>query len=468
MQIVSEFPILQVIIPMLFAVISAMSMSTSRAIFIVRFCGFLCFGISCTDLILNTSDVVHYEIGNWDKTIGIEYTIDLSNRILILFCNAILLFLSCFCSKQIESSLIKYIEGKYPYLFYSLLLFAHSGYVGILSTNDLFNLYVFIEISSISTYVLMSIGRDKFAPANALNYLIMGTIGATFILISIGLLLSLTGSLNASIVSEVILQQQSNTPVLAGVLAFFIVGCMLKIALFPVNSWMIKVYNSTPSVLLVYTSSVSSLTSAYILMHFFRYTLHFNTSLSEVFTNAFYYTSIVAIILGVGLTLLQTTIKQILIHSLIPQTACTVLMMCVGAPQYLITIMLCVDSMSKVCLFFILSIISEEIKVENDLLSNKINRVLLLLSLFASFSLPMSAGFVMKIKSIDFMLSYNFRLGSAVLVLYSALSLIYYYRIFDCIRQTIDSNIKDKDSSLSQCLVVLVFAQIASIIVSII
>ena len=77
-----------------------------------------------------------------------------------------------------------------------MYLLCLTGLLGIAITGDAFNAFVFLEISSLSTYVLIALGRDRRALLAAFQYLIMGTIGATFYVIGVGLLYLLTGSLN--------------------------------------------------------------------------------------------------------------------------------------------------------------------------------------------------------------------------------------------------------------------------------
>ena len=80
--------------------------------------------------------------------------------------------------------------------FYCMYLMCLTGLLGVTITGDAFNAFVFLEISSLSTYVLIALGRDRRALLAAFRYLIMGTIGATFYVIGIGFLYLLTGSLN--------------------------------------------------------------------------------------------------------------------------------------------------------------------------------------------------------------------------------------------------------------------------------
>ena len=77
-----------------------------------------------------------------------------------------------------------------------MYLLCLTGLLGITITGDAFNLFVFLEISSLSSYVLISLGCDRRALAAAFRYLIMGTIGATFYVIGVGMLYMMTGTLN--------------------------------------------------------------------------------------------------------------------------------------------------------------------------------------------------------------------------------------------------------------------------------
>ena len=76
------------------------------------------------------------------------------------------------------------------------MLLCLTGLLGITQTGDIFNVFVFLEISSLASYALISLGKQRQALTSAYQYLIMGTIGATFYLIGVGLIYSQTGSLN--------------------------------------------------------------------------------------------------------------------------------------------------------------------------------------------------------------------------------------------------------------------------------
>ena len=94
------------------------------------------------------------------------------------------------------ASLEREMERQRIPLLYSALLLCLTGLLGIAATGDVFNLFVFLEISSISAYALIASGPDRRALHAAYKYLIMGSIGATFIVIGIGMLYMMTGTLN--------------------------------------------------------------------------------------------------------------------------------------------------------------------------------------------------------------------------------------------------------------------------------
>jgi multicomponent Na+:H+ antiporter subunit D len=125
---------------------------------------------------------VTYAMGGWTAPWGIEYRLDtLGSFLLTLVAGMGAVVLS-----YARSSLAEEVPREKLYLFLATYLLAMTGLLGICITGDLFNLFVFLEISALSSYALISMGRDRRALTAAFQYLILGTIGATFILLGIG------------------------------------------------------------------------------------------------------------------------------------------------------------------------------------------------------------------------------------------------------------------------------------------
>src|SRR5690606_27727356 len=86
------------------------------------------------------------------------------------------------------------LEGRET-AFHALALLMVAGMTGIAVTADLFNLFVHLEVASLSAYALTGTGRPGAARAG-LNYLLIGSLGASLYLLGVGYLYAGTGSLN--------------------------------------------------------------------------------------------------------------------------------------------------------------------------------------------------------------------------------------------------------------------------------
>lgn len=151
--------------------------------------------------------------------------------------------------------------------FYTMYLVALTGLLGIAITGDAFNAFVFLEVSSLSSYAMIAMGRDRRALVAAYQYLIMGTIGASFYVIGVGLIYMMTGTLNLVLIAERIGDAETSRPVLAA-LAFIVVGISLKLALFPLHVWLPNAYAYAPSVATVFLSATATKVAVYLLARY--------------------------------------------------------------------------------------------------------------------------------------------------------------------------------------------------------
>ena len=209
--------------------------------------------------------VVDYEIGRWPVPIGIEYRVDALNAMILLVVTSIGLLASVFSWPTVAAEIRK---EKRPF-FYSAFMVCFAGLNGVTITGDAFNLFVFLEISSISTYVLVSLGagRDRRALPAAFNYLIMGTIGASFYIIGIGFLYAATGTLNMGDIASKLPELAGNRSVLAG-FAFILVGLGLKAAIWPLHQWLPDAYSYSPSFVTMFLSATATKVALYALIRF--------------------------------------------------------------------------------------------------------------------------------------------------------------------------------------------------------
>ena len=206
-----------------------------------------------------TRGTIHYHLGGWLPPWGIEYVIDPLNG----FMGVLIGLLSFLITISSRASVEKELPDK-KVRFYTIYLLLFTGLMGILVTGDAFNLYVFLEIASLTAYALIAIGEDG-APLAAFNYIIMGTIGACFYLLGVGYLYIMTGSLNMADLGK-LLPPLYHSDVVLIALAFFLLGTAIKMGLFPLHVWLPDAYTYAPSAVSSFIAPLMTKVMAYILI----------------------------------------------------------------------------------------------------------------------------------------------------------------------------------------------------------
>ncbi|GBE42336.1 Na(+)/H(+) antiporter subunit D [bacterium BMS3Bbin10] len=264
-MIAANLPALQVVLPLLGAVLCA---------FLQR--GVWAWGIAlvvsvampfvAAGLLIQVLDggIISYAMGGWEPPIGIEYRIDVVNAFLLLLVSVIGAVIMPYAKRSVE----KEIAPEHQPWFYAIYLLCLCGLLGIVITGDAFNVFVFMEVSSLATYALIAMGRDRRALLAAYQYLIMGTIGATFYVIGVGLLYSMTGTLNLADMANRLEGIENSRAVLAA-LAFLTVGISLKLALFPLHVWLPNAYTYAPSMATAFLAATATKVAVYLLLRYF-------------------------------------------------------------------------------------------------------------------------------------------------------------------------------------------------------
>lgn len=206
--------------------------------------------------------VMRYAFGDWQPPIGIEYRVDAVNAFVSLLVTGMALVVLAWAPASVNAEIPERHNA-----FYCLFLLCVSGLMGITLTGDAFNVFVFLEISSLSTYALVAHGRDRRALLAAFRYLVMGTIGATFLLIGIGLMYMMTGTLNMVDLAQR-LPASADTTTVRAALAFVIVGLGLKLAMFPLHLWLPNAYTHAPSVVTIFLAATATKVALYVMLRF--------------------------------------------------------------------------------------------------------------------------------------------------------------------------------------------------------
>ena len=240
---IDHYPVLIVILPLLFAFV------VSGAAWIRKS---LCFPLTVIGMGLSaffsvallkqvaTTGLVEYRLGGWETPWGIGYHVDYLNGLVVTVVT-VLAFINLIATR-------KNVEQETPEkagAFYSLYLLFIVGLTGILLTGDLFNLYVLLEVASLTSYSLIGMGSGR-APMASLNYLFMGTVGGCFYLLGVGYLYIMTGSLNMVDVAT-LLPQLFNSSAIVMAFIFCLVGVGIKMAFFPLHMWLPNAYGFAPT-----------------------------------------------------------------------------------------------------------------------------------------------------------------------------------------------------------------------------
>lgn len=256
-----------------------------------------------------------YLLGNWAAPWGIEYRIDVLNGFVLL----LVALIGAIVVLYAPTSVAKELPQVRHNLFYAAFLLCLTGLLGMTITGDAFNVFVFLEISSLSTYALISLGQDRRALTAAYQYLILGTIGATFFVIGIGLLYMMTGTLNMVDLATR-LAPVSDTRTVIAAFAFLAVGLSLKLALFPLHLWLPNAYTFAPSVVTAFLAATATKVSIYVFLRFafsiFGADFSFATMKLDTFLMPL---ALIGIFIASSVAIFQTNVKRLLAYSSVAQ-----------------------------------------------------------------------------------------------------------------------------------------------------
>ncbi len=260
----TQLPILQVLIPLLGAPLCALL--RQRRVAWLLFVAAASGALVCALLLarrVSQGEVLRYALGGWPAPTGIEYVIDPVNAPVLALVSTVALIVAVYARASVELE----IEPHLIPLFYACMCLCLAGMLGVTATGDAFNTFVFLEITSLSSYALISMGRRRRALLAAFRYLIIGTIGATFLLIGIGLAYAVTGTLNMADLAQRLPDVYGNRALTAAV-AFVVIGLSVKMAVFPLHSWLPGAYGEAPSAVSTLLAGVSTKVALYAFLRF--------------------------------------------------------------------------------------------------------------------------------------------------------------------------------------------------------
>lgn len=451
----AHLPVFIVVVPLLAAILlpllafvsARLARSTALVVLAVDA---LCAGVALSRVL--GQGAWHYRLGGWEPPWGIEYVIDpLSGALATLI--AVMGFLAAIYATSHVAGWAAPRVG----IFYSLFVLLVAGLQGIVVTGDIFNLYVFLEISSLAAYALLAAGGIRSTIAT-FRYLIIGTIAATFYLLGVGYLYAITGTLNmADLSTKVPMIVHSNAFVVA--VAFLAIGLAIKAALFPLHGWLPDAYTYAPGAVSGFIASVMSKVSAYALFRILYFVLKTEGAAGQAIS-LLNWTALVAILAGSLLAMAQQDIRRMLAYSSVGQMGYIVLGITLGTPAALTGALLHVlnHAVMKGCLFLAAGGVQWRTgRCNIQELVGISRRMPLTMTAFAiaalsMIGLPPTAGFFSKWYLINGALDAGNMVAVVVLVASSLLSVVYFFRVFEVafLQRPVDTEPAVEEVSLQQ------------------
>lgn len=433
---IEQLPALQIVIPMLAAPICVLFRKA-----------LLCWGIALSANLLTvyvawslflqvrSDGVIRYALGGWAAPTGIEYYVDMMNATMLLLVS----FISCVVLVYAYKSVNKTVENRKHYLFYAAWMLCLTGLLGMCITGDAFNVFVFLEISSLSMYMLIAFGGDKRAFTASFRYLIMGSIGASFILIGIGFLYAATGALNMVDLAQRIPDAESKRAVLVA-FSFLTIGLMIKSAVFPLHGWLASAYQHSPIAVTAFLAGTATKVSLYVLLRFFFSIFGPEYSFGSMLLNVVLLPAAVAGFILLSLVaIFQSDLRRMLAYSSVAQIGYIIAAFCLATQSGLTAgiVHIINHGIIKTALFLSVGCILYRVgHTHTDSLENLFQKMPLTVSAFIVSGLgligvPLTVGFVSKFSLIGASMERGWWMIGALVLLSSLFAILYVGRVVE-------------------------------------
>jgi multicomponent Na+:H+ antiporter subunit D len=255
---------------------------------------------------------LHTHLAGWAPPFGIEVVLDP----LSAFVAALVAVVAFIVIAGSESHVHAELPGRRT-VYHACVLLLLSGLMGMVITNDLFNLFVQLEVASLSAYALVAAG-GRGAPKAGLTYLMVGTFGASLYLMGVAFLYAATGSLNMSDVASLIPAADQRLVFTGGML--MIAGLGIKAAIFPLHTWMPAAYALAPAPAASLMAPLVTKVSAYALIRIVFWVFGAGTVASmPPLLELLAWGGALAMVVGGILALLQDDFRRLLAYSSVGQ-----------------------------------------------------------------------------------------------------------------------------------------------------
>lgn len=399
-------PVLLIAIPLLMAFLSTIIKKLEK--------GFLGLAILANLTCLYFVEKGSYFIGGFKPPFGINLVLDDYSFLGVFLLNiifALALFLSF---KSI---------GKYSVI----LLVSLASLNGMILTGDLFNLFVFIEIASISAYILSSISKKyKFS----FNYLVIGTLGSGLYLFGVIIFYNIFGSLNMEYIAERIVNSNISSNALLLPMVLIFTGLAVEAKILPFNGWVKGVLGNANGLV----GSIFAAAYPLTIMLVFGRLMTTVFIISEELKFAFLFLAIATMVLAEFAAFSKKSLREILLFSSIAQSGLIAALFLFNFTYAALAVLLN-NVVAKLIMFTIAGKIADENGTDNlEDLKGLFAKYKLIgfgftISAMSIIGLPLFYGFYTKISVLMSLVEANNLWLPAVILFVSVIEGAYFIRI---------------------------------------
>lgn len=271
--------------------------------------------------IVKNNGLIVYKVGGWIPPIGIAMVVDGLTSFMLVTVNLVTFLITIFSIDYMNK-----FTGRWK--FYTLFLLMLTGMNGIIVTGDIFNLYVFFEIASVASYALVAFGTGNEELEASFKYLVMSSVGSTFVLLGIALIYGYTSTLNMADIGRTLIEKGQGS-IIKLVSVLFIMGFGIKSALIPFHAWLPDAHPSAPSPISAMLSGILiKVLGIYAITRIFYNIIGIN----QIVLNILLFLGAISMVVGGFLTIGQWDLKRLLAYSSITQIGYIALGLGLGTP----------------------------------------------------------------------------------------------------------------------------------------
>ncbi|MDF1756502.1 MAG: monovalent cation/H+ antiporter subunit D family protein [Verrucomicrobiales bacterium] len=332
---IDQFPVIIVLSPMFGALLVGLFGARNHSVCFPVAIGALTIsliGAVVTAKRVFTTGPVDYFLGGWDAGkivegveiplgFGIQLRVDHLNALLLVVIAIAVLLVSIFAIRRQSEQ-----DTEKTHYFYALFLMLSTGLFGMTITADAFNLFVLVEVSSLTSYGLIAMGSSPRGTHAAFNYVIMGTVGASFYLLGVGYLYMKTGTLNMIAIHDILHMNNevgnaifdSRSITVAFIL--ILIGMWIKMAFFPLHGWLPNAYSYCPSSTSCVLAPLMTKVSVYVMIRMMVTVFGLDWVFQHFdWSNVVVWLAVIAILAGSAFALAQNQLKKMLCYLIVAE-----------------------------------------------------------------------------------------------------------------------------------------------------